>query len=73
MEKILHYTNGDITVEWKPEVCKHSGICFHGLPGVFDPRRRPWIDMSRAESEEIIQQVSRCPSGALSIIRNKPE
>lgn len=61
------YTNGDITVLWKPNVCIHSGICFKGLAEVFDPRRRPWIDMSRAETERIIEQVKKCPSGAISI------
>ena len=54
-------------VLWKPEICIHSGICFKGLAGVFDPRRRPWIDMSQAETQQIIDQVRKCPSGALSI------
>jgi len=64
------YSNGEITVIWKPNACIHSGICFKGLPGVFDPRRRPWIDMSQAETAAIIEQVKKCPSGALSIATN---
>jgi len=66
-QKTHHYPNGEITVVWKPELCIHSGICFKGLAGVFDPRRRPWIDMSKAETQQIIDQVKKCPSGALSI------
>jgi uncharacterized Fe-S cluster protein YjdI len=67
MQKTFKYPNGEITVIWKPDVCTHSGICARGLPGVFDPKRKPWIDMSQAETQQIIEQVKKCPSGALSI------
>ena len=52
---------------WKPDLCIHSGVCARGLPAVFNPRRRPWIDASAATTAEIIAQVGRCPSGALSL------
>ena len=65
--KTHKYTNGEITVIWKPEACIHSGICFKGLALVFDPRRKPWIEMDKATTEQIIEQVKKCPSGALSI------
>lgn len=61
------YSNGEITVVWKPGVCIHSGICFKGLAAVFDPRRKPWIAMDKATTQQIIEQVKKCPSGALSI------
>jgi uncharacterized Fe-S cluster protein YjdI len=61
------YTNGEVTVLWKPSVCIHSAICFQGLPAVFDPRARPWIDMTGADTAAIVAQVHKCPSGALSI------
>ena len=66
-QKTHHYNNSEITVVWKPDICIHSAICFRGLAGVFDPRRKPWIDMSQAETAKIIDQVKKCPSGALSI------
>jgi len=65
-----HYSNGEVTVVWKPALCIHSGICFKGLPGVFDPRRKPWIDVSQADTKAIIEQVNKCPSGALSYVFN---
>ncbi|TMI64606.1 MAG: (4Fe-4S)-binding protein [Bacteroidetes bacterium] len=68
MQKTFKYPNGEITVIWKPDLCIHSGICARGLPGVFDPKRRPWIDTSQAETHQIIEQVKKCPSGALSIM-----
>ena len=64
------YTNGEVTIVWKPDVCRHSGICFRGLPLVFDPRRRPWIMPEMAGTDEIVEQVKRCPSGALSYYMN---
>ncbi len=67
------YSNGEITVVWKPGVCIHSAICFHSLPQVFDPGKRPWITMAGADTERIIQQVNNCPSGALSFFRNADE
>jgi uncharacterized Fe-S cluster protein YjdI len=64
------YTNGEVTVVWKPDVCIHSAICFNGLPQVFNPRERPWIKPEAANTQEIINQVSKCPSGALTYLMN---
>jgi uncharacterized Fe-S cluster protein YjdI len=63
-----HYTKGELTVVWRPEVCQHSAVCRDGLIAVFDPGKSPWINMDGAEAERIVEQVSRCPSGALSVI-----
>jgi len=67
------YSNGNITVVWKPGKCIHSTICWKeatGLPSVFNPRIRPWIHMEGSDSENIIAQVQKCPSGALSFFYN---
>jgi uncharacterized Fe-S cluster protein YjdI len=61
-----HYSNDDITVVWKPDACIHSAICWRNLSKVFDPRRRPWINLEGADTEAIKAQIDRCPSGALS-------
>lgn len=61
------YRNDEITVVWKPDLCIHSEKCFHGLGVVFDPNRRPWVDLSAAPSDAIAAQVGKCPSGALSL------
>ena len=66
-----HYTNGEITVVWKPELCRHGGACARGLPLVFNPRRRPWVEMQHADTATISAQVERCPSGALSWLKNE--
>lgn len=61
------YTNGETTVLWQPAKCIHSAVCLRGLPKVFDLKQKPWINMDAATSEEIIDLVHHCPSGALSI------
>ena len=66
---VLRYTKDDLTVVWKPDLCVHSGICARGLPQVFDPGRRPWIVLDGTSTEQVVGQVERCPSGALSWIR----
>lgn len=72
MEEIVKkYTNGEVTVVWKPKICIHSGICWHGLPEVFNPNGRPWVNVDDATSEQIIHQVRQCPSGALSYFMNE--
>lgn len=66
-----HYTNGDITVVWKPNQCIHSKICWTNLIEVFNPRERPWIKMDSATTERIMEQVDKCPSAALSWFKNE--
>lgn len=64
---IKHYQKDNVTVKWQSDLCIHSEKCFHGLPKVFDPKQRPWVNMDGATTDEIIAQVHKCPSGALSI------
>ena len=67
-EMTKKYSNGKVTIVWKPHLCWHSGKCVFGLPAVFDVNRRPWIDPMGATTEEIINQVEQCPSKALSYL-----
>lgn len=73
--KTKEYTNGEITVVWKPRKCVHSGICVRTLPEVYKPNGRPWIQIENANSAELEAQVKECPSGALTYYYNdsKPE
>lgn len=70
------YSNGEVTIVWKPAICIHSKICWdklNGLPQVFNPRERPWIKADAASTQQIIEQVNKCPSGALSYFMNAKE
>jgi uncharacterized Fe-S cluster protein YjdI len=72
MKKLVrYYTNGEVTIVWNNDLCRHSGNCVRGLPRVFDSARVPWIDASAATTDPIIAQVRKCPSGALSYFMNE--
>lgn len=66
MSKVKEYSNGEVTVVWKPELCIHSENCVKGLPKVFDPNAKPWINVEAAKTDDLIAQIKKCPSGALS-------
>ncbi|MEM6377158.1 MAG: (4Fe-4S)-binding protein [Bacteroidota bacterium] len=70
MAKEKEYTNGEVTIVWKPELCTHSKNCITGLPAVFEYGSRPWIKPDGASTEEIVAQVKKCPSGALTTYLN---
>jgi uncharacterized Fe-S cluster protein YjdI len=72
-KEVHNYTNGEVTVVWKPKLCIHSTLCWKGLGAVFNPRERPWIKMEASTTDRIIEQVRKCPSGALSYYLNKDE
>lgn len=68
--KTKEYSNGAVTIVWKPDICIHSELCVKGLPGVFDPNSRPWINAEGASTQAIVDQVKKCPSRALSYYMN---
>lgn len=59
------YENDNIIVYWRPNSCIHAGRCVSLNNQVFDPRRRPWIDLSKASAIEIAKIIDNCPSKAL--------
>jgi len=70
MEKKFEYSNNDITIIWKPDICQHSGICVKTLSAVYRPKEKPWIKPELAATEDLIDQIRQCPSGALSFRLN---
>jgi uncharacterized Fe-S cluster protein YjdI len=61
------YTNGEINVLWDSSLCTHCGECEEGLPDVFNPTARPWVNMKGGTTEDIREQVEQCPSGAITV------
>ena len=60
------YKNDKLVVRYDPAICIHAGECVRGLSSVFDINQQPWINVDGASPETIVEQVKRCPSGALT-------
>jgi uncharacterized Fe-S cluster protein YjdI len=69
--RIQTYEADGITVTFDPARCTHSGRCVRGLPSVFDTARKRWIRPELATADEVVDQVARCPSGALQYERTE--
>ena len=72
MEKELkkEYSNGELTIVWKPKMCIHAAECVKELPNVYKPKEKPWITIENASTQELKDQIAKCPSGALSYYMN---
>ena len=64
-EIVKEYSNNEITVLWKPKTCIHAAECVKRLPNVYKPKEKPWITIENATTKELINQIDKCPSGAL--------
>lgn len=64
-DKLHRFENDAIAVTWSRRRCIHAAECVFGLPTVFEPGRRPWIDPDGASADAVADVVRRCPTGAL--------
>lgn len=67
------FSNKDITVTYDPCICTLSGKCAKELSEVFSNSIIPWVNLENTETKRIIEQIKRCPSGALKYFKNKEE
>jgi len=65
-KKTKEYSNKELTIVWEPEICSHSEVCINCLPEVYNPYGKPWITIENATTEQLKDQIGKCPSGALS-------
>jgi len=65
-KKQIEYSNGELTIIWQPDLCIHAGLCVRTLPNVYKPTERPWVKIQNATTQELIDQIKLCPSGALT-------
>lgn len=63
------YSTERVAVHWDSARCIHTARCINAAPNVFDPGRRPWVDVEGADDDTIIDAVERCPTGALKYER----
>lgn len=65
-DKTIKYKTDELTIFWKPSLCTHAGICVKTLPKVYNVKEKPWVKPNMASTQELIDQINACPSGALS-------
>ncbi|MBT8325131.1 MAG: (4Fe-4S)-binding protein [Winogradskyella sp.] len=64
------FSNNDITVTYEPRCCVNAELCAKQLSNVFRQSVIPWIHLDGESTDRIIEQVKRCPSGALQFKLN---
>ena len=69
-EKRKYYKSDKITVSFDMQKCIHAAECANGLPEVFNPNERPWVNTEGADPDKIVEVIERCPSGALKYERH---
>lgn len=68
-DRVNSFANDAIRVTWSRMRCTHVAACVMNLPPVFEPGRRPWIDLDRGSADAIARAVQHCPTGALHFER----
>jgi CDGSH-type Zn-finger protein/uncharacterized Fe-S cluster protein YjdI len=63
--RVYTYVSEEIVVTWDFHRCTAFSACTRILPSVFDSKKRPWVDPSRASADEIAAACEACPTGAL--------
>lgn len=69
MSEVKEYRGAGLVVRFDQARCIHAGECVHGAPEVFDTKAKPWIQPEKGAAERIIAVVAKCPSGALTALR----
>jgi len=67
--RLFRFNSGDIVVTYEVRRCIHAEECVHGLPAVFDTKRKLWVDPEAAPATEVARVIERCPTGALQYER----
>ena len=62
------YGGDGFVVVYDSSRCVHAAECVRCAPDVFDPAKRPWIQLDGVTGLRLSTIVDRCPSGALSIV-----
>lgn len=63
------YEGKDITIVYDRHLCMGAGFCGE-LEAVFGTHDKPMYEADGASAEEIIETIRKCPSGALSYIKD---
>jgi len=56
-EIIKEYSNEELSIIWKPQICIHAAECVKRLPKVYKPKEKPWLIIENATTEELKLQI----------------
>ena len=56
-----------VTISYTPVLCGHIGACQKLHKAVFDPSKKPWVQVENGTIDGIKSVVEACPSGALRL------
>ncbi|MFW2388122.1 MAG: CDGSH iron-sulfur domain-containing protein [Polyangiales bacterium] len=68
-KKVFIYGGADADVHWDGRLCIHIGECGQAKNDLFVGGRQPWCQPDLVSTEEVVDVVARCPTGALSFER----
>jgi len=66
---VVDYPGAEIVVHFNKLQCSAAGECARGMPSVFRHGENPWAQPDRGDTEQLIEVIRRCPSGALRYTR----
>lgn len=64
---VKNYDGTSATVTWNGPLCIHIGECGRAKGELFEGGRDPWCDPNISNDAEVIDVVTRCPTGSLSV------
>lgn len=62
------YPGEQAEVHWDGRLCIHYGDCGRAEGELFVGGRQPWCQPDLAEDKEIREVITRCPTGALTVV-----
>lgn len=62
------YCGDTVDVYFNKDMCNHNGNCARSSIDIFNPKRRPWIQIP-SDDREVIEIVNACPTQALKYIK----
>jgi CDGSH-type Zn-finger protein/uncharacterized Fe-S cluster protein YjdI len=67
-KKRFSYPGEQAEVHWDGRLCIHYGDCGRAEGELFVGGRQPWCQPDLAAEEEIREVITRCPTGALTVV-----
>jgi pyruvate oxidase len=65
-DQLDQYQGKEVTIRDNRGICSHAAYCTRERPKVWRTGVEPWIDPDGESSEDAIEVIRKCPSGALS-------